>query len=532
MWPKQADPDLTEEELRPCLVHVTDSQEGVIDSSRFSKYERLQHTIAYLFRFVDNCRRVRRKEPRTTSHFSNEQLARAENALWRLAQRSVFHEEVEVLTKVKNGHRLRLARTSRIFKLSPFIDEFGVLRIDTRIVGAIFVPYDTKYPVILPKKHRITDLILDWFHRRYLHANHETVTNEVRQRFYVPCLRALVRSLVKRCMQCRITKAKPSCPREGPLPEARLSPYIRPFTFVGLDYFGPIIVKVGRSLAKRWVALFTCLTIRAVHLEVVYSLSTESCKMAIRRFLVRRGSPLKIRSDNGTNFIGASRELQQQVADMNQHLSSTFTNAVTKWVFNPPSAPHMGGSWERLVRSVKVAFATLNSNRNPDDETLLTLMIEAEGIVNSRPLTFVSLELETQEALTPNHFLLLSSQGTAQPPQAISDRPECLRANWKLTTNLVNQFWRRWVREYLPTICRRTKWFEETKGPKEGDPVIFVDESVRNGWLRGRVLSVVKGRDGRARQVLVKTTGGILRRSVTKVAVLDIQPAVDSGAEK
>ncbi|XP_062541971.1 uncharacterized protein LOC134209969 [Armigeres subalbatus] len=393
---------------------------------------------------------------------------------------------------------------------------------DTRIAEAVFVSYDTKFPIILPKGHRLTILVIEWYHRYYLHANNETVINEVRQRFHIPCLRTLVRNLSKKCMQCRVMKAKPTYPREAPLPEARLSPHIRPFSFVGLDYFGPILVKVGRSLVKRWVALFTCLTIRAVHLEVVHSLSTEACKMAIRRFVVRRGAPLEIRSDNGTNFIGANRELQQQIKEMNQQLSEVFTNAVTKWVFNPPSAPHMGGSWERLVRSIKTAFSTLTTNRNPDDETLLTLMTEAEGIVNSRPLTYVALEAETQEALTPNHFLLLSSQGVTQPPILIPERPESLRTNWRLATNLVNQFWSRWIQEYLPIIASRTKWYEEAKEPKVGDLAVIVDASVRNGWLRGRIISVIKGRDGRIRQVLVKTSGGVLRRPVTKVAVLDI----------
>ncbi|XP_062534834.1 uncharacterized protein LOC134204010 [Armigeres subalbatus] len=167
--------------------------------------------------------------------------------------------------------------------------------------------------------------------------------------------------------------------------------------------------------------------------------------------------------------------------------------------------------------------------RNPDDETFITLLVEAEGIVNSRPLTYVPLESETQEALTPNHFLLLSSQGVTQPPISIPDRPECLRTNWRLTTNLIDQFWSRWVREYLPTIANRTKWYGESKEPNVGDLAVIVDASVRNGWLRGRIVSVVKGRDGRSRQVLVHTSAGVLRRPMTKVAILDIMKPNDYG---
>ncbi|XP_029717444.2 uncharacterized protein LOC115260593 [Aedes albopictus] len=530
-WPRQAEPEATIVEIRPCHVHLTPEPCEVIAWSRFSKFERLKRTVAYIYRFADNCRRKATKLPLQSSHVTHEELNKAENAIWRLVQQEQFPEEMIQLLKAKEGQKLKLNRSSKIYKLSPFIDEAGVARMDTRIAGAIFVPFETKFPIILPKGHRLTKLVVEWYHRCYLHGNVETVINEVRRRFHVPCLRALVRNQTKTCVQCKVSKAKPTCPREAPLPDARLSPYTRPFSFVGLDYFGPIQVKVGRSLVKRWVALFTCLTVRAVHLEVVHSLSTEACKMAIRRFVVRRGAPLEIRSDNGTNFLGASRELRQQIQEMNKQLSAVFTNAVTKWVFNPPSAPHMGGSWERLVRSIKVAFSALSTTRNPDDETLLTLMIEAEGIVNTRPLTFVSLESEAQAALTPNHFLLLSSQGVAQPPMAIPERPESLRTNWRLTTNLVNQFWQRWVREYLPTISGRTKWYDEAKEPKVGDLAVVVDPSVRNGWLRGRIISAIQGRDGRCRQVLVKTSGGVLRRPVTKVAILDVKVADDGEVE-
>ncbi|XP_062541834.1 uncharacterized protein LOC134209824 [Armigeres subalbatus] len=415
-------------------------------------------SVLYARCFVDNCRRKILKQPLQSSHVNQEEFIKAENTLWRLAQQAEFPEEMFQLQQAKEGRKTKLDKTSRIYKLSPFIDEAGVARMDTRIAEAVFVSYNTKFPIIFPKGHRLANLVIEWYRRYYLHANNETVINEVRQRFHIPCLRTLVRNLSKTCMQCRVMKAKPTYPREAPLPEARLSPHIRTFSFVGLDYFGPILVKVGRSLVKRWVALFTCLTIRAVHLEVVHSLSTEACKMAIRRFVVRRGAPLEIRSDNGTNFIGANRELQQQIKEMNQQLSEVFTNAVTKWVFNPPSAPHMGGSWERL-------------------------------------------------------------QGVTQPPIPIPERPESLRPSWRLATNLVNQFWSRWIEEYLPIIASRTKWYEEAKEPKVGDLAVIVDASVRNGWLRGRIISVIKGRDGRIRQVLVKTSGGVLRRPVTKVAV-------------
>lgn len=281
-------------------------------------------------------------------------------------------------------------------------------------------------------------------------------------------------------MWCRVYKATPIAPKMGPLPSVRLEPFVRPFTYVGVDLFGPYLVKVGRSVMKRWVCLFTCLTIRAIHLEVVANLSTDACKKAIRRFIARRGTPQVIYSDNGTNFVGASRELVDEIKKINEELGSTFTNANTQWRFNPPSAPHMGGCWERMVRAVKSALGSVPVVRKLDDESFATVLAEAESMVNSRPLTFIPLETADHESLTPNHFLLLSSNGVREPEKFPTDAGMALRNSWNMVKHTLDNFWRRWVIEYLPTIIRRTKWFDDVQPIKEGDLVLLVDENVRN----------------------------------------------------
>lgn len=178
----------------------------------------------------------------------------------------------------------------------------------SRIAAAVCVSDQGKFPVILPKDQYVTRLVINWYHRKYGHANNETVVNEIRQKFHVSELRTAVKKVASGCNWCKVYKSKPQVPPMAPLPSARVTPYVRAFTFTGLDYFGPITVRCGRGGLKRWVALFTCLGTRAVHLEVAYSLSSESCKMAIRRFIARRGAPQEIYSDQGTNFQGASAE--------------------------------------------------------------------------------------------------------------------------------------------------------------------------------------------------------------------------------
>ncbi|XP_055633617.1 uncharacterized protein LOC129773964 [Toxorhynchites rutilus septentrionalis] len=424
-WPTQPTNSMeTTEELRTCAVHHHELPTHVV-WDRFSRWDRLLRSIGYVRRFILNIVERHRATDFTTGPLSQCELAAAEEVILRLIQRESYPEEMEILTSARNSQLderqtkrlLKMEKQSKLFRLSPFVDEKGVLRQESRAAQTSFVPYDTRCPIILPRSHRVTKLIIAWYHMRYLHEHHSTVLNEMQQRFYVSNLRSLIRKSKQDCMFCRVYTAKPTIPRMGPLPAARMGAFFRPFTFVGLDYFGPMTVRVGRSLVKRWVALFTCLSIRAVHLEVVHSLTTVSCKKAIRRFVIRRGAPLEIYSDNATNFVGASNDLIQESRSINGQLSQTFTNTQTKWLFIPPSAPHMGGAWERLVRSVKTAVYAMSASDKPDEETFSTVMAEAEGVVNSRPLTFIALESTSQEALTPNHFLLLNSNGVVQPPR-------------------------------------------------------------------------------------------------------------------
>ncbi|XP_062533253.1 uncharacterized protein LOC134202221 [Armigeres subalbatus] len=419
-WPQhQISASCTEEELRTIHVHHVTRVQPCIEYGRFSKWERMLRTTAYVYSFMDSCCGLGKRGAMQARHqLKSEDFVRAERALWRIAQADEYAEEILILRKANTTNKEKakeLNRDSPIRQLSPFLDEYGVVRMEGRTEASPLSTYDAKYPVILPKNHRVSELIVDYYHRRLGHHNSETVVNEVRQRYHISTLRTLVRKVTKKCQWCTVYKAQPVVPRMAPLPEVRVTPFVRPFSLVGIDYFGPYMIKIGRSQVKRWVALFTCLVIRAVHLEAIASLSTESCKLALRRFISRRGAPTQIYTDHGTNFVGASRELAQQTAAMNRELAESFTDANTRWNFIPPSSPHMGGAWERMVRAVKIAMESVNHSRAPSEEVFHTILCDAESMVNSRPLMYVPLETSDQEALTPNHFILLSSNGVKQP---------------------------------------------------------------------------------------------------------------------
>lgn len=328
-----------------------------------------------------------------------------------------------------------------------------------------------------------------------------------------------MRSEVKQCLACRIRKATPAQPSTGNHPHTRLAHHQRPFTYTGLDYFGPLMVTVGRTKQKRYGVLFTCLTTRAVHLEVAGSLSTDSAIMALRRFIARRNCPSELHSDNGTNLRGADVELKKAaLAAMEEEASVRFI----QWRYIPPSAPFMGGAWERLVRSVKNALQVTLHERAPKEEVLATLLVEAEHTINSRPLTHVSTSADDEEALTPNHFLL-GEPSRVPLPGAFTEDDKAGRKDWRKSQRLADMFWARWVREYLPELQHRREPRATNGAIKKDDLVLIADGTLpRNCWPRGVVVSTYPGPDGEVRAVDVRTNRGVLRRPTKKLVILPV----------
>ncbi|XP_062715622.1 uncharacterized protein LOC134291641 [Aedes albopictus] len=218
--------------------------------------------------------------------------------------------------------------------------------------------------------------------------------------------------------------------------------------------------------------------------------------MAIRRFLSKRGAPDEFFSDNGTNFKGACNEL----ARIDRECAEVVTTPSIKWTFIPPATPHMGGSWERMVRSVKEALKAFNDGRKLTDEILLTSLAEAEDAINTRPLVYLPQEAAEIEAITPNHFLRGTVKDADLKVDVSSDFAEALRDVYKRSQYLAEQMWQRWRKEYLPTINLRSKWVEDRKQLCVGDLVFIVNDGHRKNWTRGIVEEVFVGNDGRVRQ--------------------------------
>ena len=238
------------------------------------------------------------------------------------------------------------------------------------------------------------------------------------------------------------------------LPEERLIPGDPPFSYVGIDYFGPLLVKRGISTVKHYGSLFSCLTVRATHIEEAESLETDLFINALCRFISSTGKPKVIRSDNGTNLCGVEKELREAVDSWNQQKINSFLHQRNiDWKFNPPGASYMGGVWACIIRSVRKVLRVLLREQLVFGEMLRTLMAEVESVLNERPFTHNSGDPVDMEPLTPNHLLLMQSNLNVPSGVFMKGDLYC-RNRWKQVQYLADLFWKRW----LPSLQERQKW--------------------------------------------------------------------------
>ena len=303
-------------------------------------------------------------------------------------------------------------KSSRIAKFTPFIGPYGLIRSSGRFRRLVEIDFDTMQPIVLDARHTFVKLFLWHTHLKNHHQGIDYLRSKVQKRYAILKLRSTLRSIKSNCVLCRKFRAATIQPIMADLPKERLSYQSPPFTNTGVDYFGPIYVTVRRTTEKRWGFLFTCLTTRAVHVEVVPSMDTSSCVMGVERFVSHRGSPAMIWSDN---FIGAEKALRECMEKWNTlNIATELAHKGNKWRFNPPSAPQQGGIWERLVRSFKRVLYTILGTRRLTDEVLNTTFCLVEYALNSRPLTSVSAGPSDLGAITPNPFLF-GNQATGNP---------------------------------------------------------------------------------------------------------------------
>ena len=333
-------------------------------------------------------------------------------------------------------------------------------------------------------------------------------------------------------MVCRKLRGKTSHQKMGDLPEDRLSTE-PPFTYCGIDMFGPFLVKDGRKTQKRYGAMFTCLSSRAVHIETTNSMTTDSFIQALRRFLSRRGNVRIIRSDNGTNFVGASIELKKAFGEMDKRRIKEFLMEMggewIMWKFNPPTASNMGGAWERQIRTARSILSSLlmHHGERLNDESLRTLLVEVEGIINSRPLTVDNIgDVNSILPLSPMQLLSLKTKIVMPPPGVFQKEDMYCRKQWRRVQHVCNEIWTGWQKEVFVTLQHRQKWNSPKRNFEVGDIVLLREDASRNQWPMARIVKKYCDSNGFVRSVQLmigRPCNGepkVLDRPVNKLVLL------------
>lgn len=312
------------------------------------------------------------------------------------------------------------------------------------------------------------------------------------------------------------------------LPPARLRLYKPPFYSTGVDCFGPFTVKIGRRTEKRWGIVFKCMTTRCVHLDLLENLDSDAFLMCLRRFIARRGKPFELLSDNGTNFVGRARELREAFEAMAPHLREQLAEQQSEFHFNPPSAPHFGGAWEREVRSVKTALKVVLKEQSVPEAVLRTVLVEVEGILNAKPLGYVSSDVADPDPITPS--IPLMGRSDASLPHAVYDSSNTLgNRRWRHSQVLVDHFWSGFIRHYLPRLQERQKWQKDGKQLEPDQVVLIVDPQLpRPLWPVGKVTATYPGADGRIWTAAIKVKDRTYVRTVARLVQL---PKLEDAAE-
>ncbi|KAH0807440.1 hypothetical protein GEV33_015351 [Tenebrio molitor] len=451
-----------------------------------------------------------------SSALSVEELEHARLVVLKYIQSRELADEIRCIQKSKK------LKCQRLAKLDPFIDKNGLLRVGGRLKHSLLA-YESKFPILLPEKHHVTKSIIRETHEDELHAGNEATLAAVRQRYWPISGRNFVRKIIHSCVKCNRANPKPISQKMGDLPKERLQPS-RPFSTSGVDYAGPYLIKSSKlrnaKKVKSYIARFVCFSTKAVHLELVGDLTTESFLAAFKRFTSRRGHVSEIFSDNGSNFVGAERELFKTTNFKNK-IECHFLNSNTSFNFIPARSPHFGGLWERAIQSVKRHLKRVLGDASITYEEFYTLLTRVEACLNSRPIIPLSQDPNDLEALTPGHFLIGAPLTAASEIDITSIRSNRL-SRWQRIQQIQQHFWKRWQREYLSQLQKRPKGQQVAQpNVSVGMLVVLVGDNLPPlQWRLGRVVEVHPGADNIVRVVSIKTISGVDKRAIKKVCVL------------
>lgn len=498
---------------------VSDSPECVFPFKRFSQYNRMQRAVAYLLRFIHNARSKVIHKDKRVGMLSVDELKSAEITLARWAQVEAFPNEFALLSNDR-----ALKSKNRFSNLNIFFDTTSrLLRVGGRIEYSEQFSYDKKHPILLSSKHYFSHLLFRYKHRELLHAAPQALLFNLREYWWPINGRNLSKKVVHECVTCTRIKGKTLTTLMGNLPKQRVSATY-PFYRCGVDYAGPMLIinRKGRGAktVKVYICLFVCFITRAIHLELVSDLSTDSYLLSLKRFISRRGKPSEIFSDNCSNFVGLKNDFAKFISTCSADIVEYATSQQIKFSFIPPYSPHFGGLWEAGVKSCKHHLRRVVGNSHLTYEELNTVLTEIEAVLNSRPLTPMSADPCDFLPLSPGHFLVGRPLTAPACDDLTEEQPNRLN-RYQRVEQIRQHFWARWSKEFISELQTRVKW---TRNEAELKPNTFVvikqDNLPPLKWMLGRIVKTIPGKDGVCRVADIQTSSGIVRRAYAKICPL------------
>ncbi|GFT11074.1 integrase catalytic domain-containing protein [Trichonephila clavipes] len=485
-----------------------------------NNFIKLIRIFSFIFRFINN---IKAKEScNKEKYLTADEVKRSTEFLAKIAQLSEFKAEIDALKKGKG-----VSKTSKLKALDPFLDENSLLRVGGRLCNAD-LPFEAKQQIIIPSKHKFTKLLFEHMHKKFFHIGAQGLVHQIRMQFWPINGKGIARKTVHDCIACFRQKHTGVDQLMGNLPSERVTPSA-PFLNSGVDFCGPFQIKFKNQrkgiFLKVYVAIFVCLATKAIHLEAVTDLTTEAFIAALNRLCARRGRISTIMFDNATNFKGAAAELNRfikLICNKNETFANYFASEAIQFKFIPPRSL-ISGFWEAGVKSFKHHLYRTLVNSKITFEDFETIIIQIEGILNSRPLVPLSDNINEYEVLTPEHFII-GRPISAIPEPTILDISDNRLSRWQYTTKCVQTIWKRWKNDYLNHLQQRNKWQFEKNNVAVGCLVLLKENDLPPcKWTMARILEVIYGTGGKVRVIKLKTATGVLTRSISKICILPIE---------
>lgn len=492
----------------------------VFDMGRYSTLTKVMRVISKVMKFCNK-------------YFPDKFKLNTLHSCIRLAQLQSFPTLFEYLKQPEKSPKPATEILNLAKQLDMFMNEDQLICCGGRLQNSDLSP-ETQCPIYLPAKHPLTKLIITHYHNHHCHCGLSQTLLGLRQQFWISKARVIIKNIISKCVLCRKVVGK-TIPQPGPppLPEERVR-YVRPFSSVGVDFTGSITIvdpATASDSERVYVCLFTCTTSRAVHLELCSSLTTSEFLLALRRFGARFGVPSVVISDNGTNFRGAERFLNDIKDEPEVRTYMQDNNIV--WKFNTPRSPWSGGFFERLIGSVKSSLHKSLFKKRISFNELRTLLCEIECIINSRPITYLSEDIR-EEYLSPSHLIYgrtvtlfppLNSFGADVPYRENLD----LRVQYARLSDLLKKYEKVWMNSYLTSLKERHLTCAKDKSclVKVGDLVlVLIENKTRANYPLGLVTQLIKGNDDVVRSAIVHTADVEYMRPISKLIPLELHHEV------